>query len=141
MLPEPTQPRAARLPDLGWPPIVERVELTRRMEISEAAYWLASRSRRDSAGLVTLLPSGCNLYAWPHQTVEEIIHTHLRLEELGEKIAVAGRWVPARKLELLRMIKMAMVDRATAMARFALSSAEMAEWESLWVGDVIAGKP
>jgi hypothetical protein len=141
MLSEPDQPRAARLPDLGWPPIVERVELTRRMEISEAAYWLAYRSRRDSAGLVALLPSGRHLYAWPHQTVEEIIHTHLRLEEIGHKIEAAGRWVPARKLELLRMIKMAMVDRATAMARFELSAHEIGEWETLWVSDTIRGTP
>ena len=141
MTAEPDQPRALRLPDLGWPPIVERVELTRRMEISESAYWLAYRSRRDSAGLVAKLPSGCDLYAWPHQTVEEIIHTHLRLEEFGLKVEAAGRWVPARKLELLRLIKMSMVDRATAMARFELSGHEIGEWEAHWANESIRGTP
>ena len=137
---EPTQPRAQRLPDLGWPPIVERVELSRPMEISEAAYWLAYRCRRDSAGLVAKLGER-DLYAWPHQTVEDIIHTHLRLEEIADRVDVAGRWHPARKLELLRAIRLNMVDRATAMARFALSAHELGEWETHWAADKISGSP
>lgn len=140
MLPEPTQPRAQRLPDLGWPPIVERVELTRTMEISEAAYWLAYRSRRDCAGLVAKLGER-DLYAWPHQTVEDIIHTHLRLEEIAAKIDASGRWMPSRKLELLRAIRLNMVDRATAMARFSLSAHEIGEWETHWAADKISGSP
>ena len=140
MAAEPAQPRAPRAPDLGWPPILIRVEFARPMEISEAAYWLAYHSRRNGTGAVANL-AGRDLYAWPHQPVEDIVHTHLRLEEIAHKVEIAGRWHPSRKLELVRAVLVNLVDRATAMARFSLSAHEMHEWETSYAPSRVSALP
>jgi hypothetical protein len=124
LLHEPPELTATR-PPWGWPRLVRRLEVCGAAELSDVAYDLARESRLGRHGVVAAF-RGRDVYAWPHETVETIARTHLRLGAVADAISRrSGRWHPARKLALLDLVS---VD--TAQAEFEISPEELAEWRA-----------
>jgi hypothetical protein len=135
-----------RTPIGGWPSAMIRAEFPatpRTLDL--AAYELAAFSRRDRRGYVARY-NGRDLVAWPHQTVDEIARTHLRMIAMERDrlckfppMDAEVRWVAARKLGVLVMIRDGMMSRAAALRAYELSEEELTSWEDSYARDGLPG--
>lgn len=108
--------------------MVERMEFCRDVDLSEAAYWLAKASRENRRGMVATV-AGADVYAWPHQTVDEIVRTHLRLIEAAPP---SDRWTARRKVDLVDRVKRGLISREAAWAQFGIGADEWRAWVGYW---------
>lgn len=122
----------------GWPPMVERLEFSRGVPLSEAAYWLAKASREKRQGMVAKV-DGDDVYAWPHQSVDEVIRTAIRIAEVEGPPGT--RWIAQRKTWLVERVRKGMIWQASAMARLGITDEEWASWEALHASRAAAGVP
>jgi hypothetical protein len=87
-MPEPLDP-PIRTPAGGWPHASLRVDLPATLAPELAFYELAGLSRRFRLGVVAGF-HGVELFAYPHQTTDEIARSFLRLKLMAAGQPYAG---------------------------------------------------
>lgn len=125
---EPTVPVSAG----GWPRALIRLELGMDCPISEAIYEVARASRQFRRGVVMAV-NGNDLFAFPHQSCDEIARTWHRLTLVKTEAPSAVkdaivRWTPLRKVVLVTDIALGRTTFEEACERHEITSEELQGW-------------
>lgn len=112
----------------GWDPMIRIYAFGRSVDLSEGVYWLAKYSRENNGACAAAI-AGKMVYAWPDQTVDQIIASHLRLLEIES--ATASRWTIPRKAALITAVRRGLILKDAAVAFFGIGESEWRAWENL----------
>jgi hypothetical protein len=120
------------MPIGGWPSLVI-FGISLSDDPEKVFYETASLSRRWRLG-VSASCQGVEVIAFPHQTVDEIARTWLRLKKdlAAEKPNVTklpDRWTASRKSDVLTRIQSGTITRQQASESYAISEEELSSWE------------
>jgi hypothetical protein len=130
----PTSP----VPQGGWPRSLMRLHLAFDCPIAEAIYEVACASRQFRRGVVMDI-GGQDLFAYPHQSCDEVARTWARLNRQPESQpmtettdtqaeAPIKRWTALRKATLVADIALGRTSAAEACERHGLSQEELGGW-------------
>ena len=140
--PEPWMP-VVHVPTGGWPALALRLEVWKDTPIEQACYELALASREMRRPCVALI-AGVDLIAFPHQTVDEIAQTRVRI--VHERRAApkkpptvqaysatppplrCARWTPQRKLWVVEEVIAGRVTYDVALGRWSLEKSVVDDW-------------
>jgi hypothetical protein len=119
------------VPAGGWPRALIRLELGMDCPICEAIYEVARASRQFRRGVVMEV-NGTDLFAFPHQSCDEIARTWRRLTAPPpvppETPRNVVRWTPLRKAVLAADIALNRISFDDACTRHELSPEELQGW-------------
>lgn len=131
---EPIEP-VCGVPQGGWPRALMRLELGLECPIAEAIYEVCRASRQFRRGVVMTI-NGMDLFAFPHQSCDEVARTWHRLNTppvAPPKLAPAPvsqtvRWTPLRKVTLVSDIALGRTTFVEACKAHNLTAEELNSW-------------